>query len=90
MVVGMIALAVVVVATIRERRDGKALLLLVLLAGALASRRSPDALDLLYAVSALALAVLWFLSGRRHRPIPDGTSDAHAGRSKPPRSELGS
>jgi len=84
MVVGVSAIAAVVVGSAREYRDGKVLLLLVLLGCAFASRREPDALDVLYAVSALGLSALWFLRGRRLRSGPDGRSGASEGRPERP------
>lgn len=65
MLAGIPALVAVVLATARELRDPKALVLLVLLACALASRRGPDVFDVLYALGALALAAHWFSRGRR-------------------------
>jgi hypothetical protein len=65
MVAGIPALVAVLLETAREHRDPKALLLLVLLACALVSRRGPDAFDILYVLGALALSALWFAHGRR-------------------------
>lgn len=65
MVAGIPALLAVLLSTIRARRDPKALFLFVLLACALYSRKGPDVFDVLYALGALALAVLWFSRGRR-------------------------
>ena len=64
-IAGIVALAGVAVLTVRERRDLRALLLLLLLGAALASRRGPDALDLAYAAAAAGAGALWFLHGRR-------------------------
>jgi multisubunit Na+/H+ antiporter MnhC subunit len=80
MVVGVAAIAVVVVGSVRQYRDGRVLLLLVLLGCALASRREPDALDLVYAAAALGLSALWFLRGRRLRSGPERRSGASEGR----------
>jgi hypothetical protein len=64
MLVGVGSLGVVVVGTVRERRDARLVLLAVLFLAALAWRRGPDALDAVYAVVAAALAVHWFARGR--------------------------
>jgi hypothetical protein len=83
-VVGVTALAAVVVGSVRGYRDGKVLLLLVLLGCALVSRREPDALDVVYAVAALGLSTLWFLRGRRLRGGPEERSGASEGRLERP------
>ena len=73
MVVGITAIAAVLVCTALEYRHGKTLLLFVLLGCALASRRGAAALDVVYAVAAVGLGALWFLRGRRRYSGPDGT-----------------
>ena len=65
MVLGMPALAAVVGLTVLERRDAKALALLVLLVLALWKREGSDALDLLYLACASVAIVLWTVRGRR-------------------------
>jgi hypothetical protein len=76
MVAAIPASIVVLWASAREFRDPKVLLLLVLLACALFSRRGPDAFDVLYAVAATALAAHWFARGRRFPSVPPGRPDA--------------
>jgi hypothetical protein len=65
MILGVPALGAVAWLSILERRDGKVLLLLALLLLALFRRDRPDALDLLYLVSATAAIALWIARGRR-------------------------
>jgi hypothetical protein len=84
MVLGIAAIAAVVVGSVREYRDGKVLLLLVLLGCAFASRTEPDALDVVYAASALGLSALWFLRGRRLRRGLERHSGASEGRLERP------
>jgi hypothetical protein len=64
MLVGVASLVVVVVGTVRERRDARLVVLAVLLLAAIAWRRGPDALDAVYAVASAALGLHWFARGR--------------------------
>jgi len=64
MLVGVSALAVVLVGTVRERRDARLVVLAAVFVAALAWRQGPDALDAVYAVVAAALGAHWFARGR--------------------------